>query len=194
MRRQPTRIIDPAGHAQTRREQRLGGITERSLEREQERQARFDRTPPSLISATLGPWFRENIGSSGAGNYSMRLQYLVTHSTSAATFGTTGTGLELTTQGSPGKVVAGMLYSSVDVTAGTATLGVQIDNGSTQELGDIVLSSSNPRSIVYRLGWRRGIPFASGETVEPVIVADGSFVPTTADLVAFLVIAWEEPR
>lgn len=191
--RRPERMIDPSIGRRIR-EQRLGSVPESALVRQDEKQDRYDRMPPQLISATLGPWFRENIGSSGAGNYSMRLQYLVTHSTSAATVGTTGTGLELTTQGSPGKVVAGMLYASTDVTAGTAALGVQIDNGTRQELGDIVLSTSNPRSIVYRIGWRGGIPFASGQTVEPVIIADGSFAPTTADLVAFLVIAWEEPR
>jgi hypothetical protein len=187
------RLITPGSAGRQLREQRLGGITERSLEREQEKLDRYDSVPPWTISAQLGPWFREDIGSSGAGTYAMRLMYLVTHSTSAATVGTTGTGVEVTVQGSPGRVVAGMLYSSVNVTAGTATLAVQIDNGTAQPLGDIVLSTATPRSIVSRLGWRRGIPFAAGQTVEPAIIADGSFAPTTADLVAYLVIAWEEP-
>lgn len=191
--RRRERMINPAIGPRIR-ETRLGGVPESALVRQDEKQDRYDRMPPQLLSAQLGPWFREDIGSAGAATYGMRLMYLVTHSTSAATVGTTGTGVDVTVQGSPGRVVAGMLYSSVNVTAGTATLGVQIDNGTVQRLGDIVLSTSVPRSIVYRIGWERGIPFASGETVEPVIIADGSFAPTTADLVAYLVIAWEEPR
>jgi hypothetical protein len=176
------------------RETRLGSVPESALVRQDEKQDRYDRQPPLLIPMTLGPWFRENVGSTGAGNYGMRRLVLVTHSTTAADFGTTGSGVEASMQGSPGKVVAAELFASADVTADGVTLGVMIDNGTPQALGDIALSTVQPRSIVYRLGWSRGIPFASGQTVEPVLIVTGGLAPTTLDMVASLSIMWEEPR
>jgi hypothetical protein len=175
------RIVDPRGIGQSIREQRAGAIPESQIRRELQKQERYDRQTPFITSVSLGPWFRENIGSAGAATYGMRLMVLESTTTLMAS----GTGIELK-QGSPGRIIGGMLFSS-------ATMSVQLDSGSGRPLSDVVLNTTNDRSIVYRLGWDGGIPFAAGQTIEPVIVADASFAPTTADLAAWLFIAWEEP-
>ena len=182
------RIVDPRGIGQSIREQRAGAIPEKVIRREQERQSRYDQPTPLITSATIGPFFRENIGGAGAATYGMRLMALDTTTTLSAS----GAGLELK-QGSPGRIIGGMLYSSTIVTAGSATLAVLLDSGTAMPMSDAVLNTTNSRSIVYRLGWRHGIDFATGQTVEPAIISDASFAPTTADLVAYLFIAWEDP-
>lgn len=187
-RREVQRINDPAGIGLSIREERLGGLSERLLRDLIERVNRFDRLNPNIAYGTQGPWFRENVGSTGAGNYSMRLMTLDTTTSLAAT----GAGVDIK-QGSPGRVTGATIVCSTNVTAGSTTVGVLVDNGTGQPLTDIVLNTTNPRTFTYRVGWKRGIPFAAGQTIEPVLITAGSFLPITADIAVLLHVGWEEP-
>jgi hypothetical protein len=143
--------------------------------------------PNTYYDATIGPWFRENVGSGGAADYGMRLPV----PDSSTTFVATGVGIEVK-QGNAGRIRGGLLWTSTDRTAGTVTLGVKVNNqASAVPLTGIVINGTNLRSISALLPWNDSIPFAAGDVIEANLIVDAAWTPTTADATAILFVTYE---
>jgi hypothetical protein len=143
--------------------------------------------PNTYYDATIGPWFRENVGSGGAADYGMRLPV----PDSSTAFVATGVGIEVK-QGTAGRIRGGILWTSTDRTAGTTTLGVKVNNqASAVPLTGIVINGTNLRSISMLLPWEDSIPFAAGDVIEANLIVDAAWTPTTADATALLFVTYE---
>lgn len=189
-------FIDPAGHGRGLREQRLGSIPERDLADEQRRQGRYEWQTPLILTATLGPFFREDVPA--AGTQTMRLLALGASSTNAAVdnliYNASAGGSSSFRLANAMRVIGGYLHTPSTITAGSATLGVRLDTSDVRLISDAVLTPANTIGQVAMLGWRRGYQVAAGQTITPVIVTSSDFAPATADISAWLVLAWEEPQ
>lgn len=169
-----------------------------ALERERAQQNRFlgDQTRPLMLQTwTLGPFQRENPAASGDATYLMRV-----FNASAATTLAMETGDYVLRVA--GKIVGGQLWASADRTAGSATLAAQISyagvatsvvfpeaiiDGGTELDGTTVL-----RRAAFHRPWANGVRFAAGSLLRAQVAIAG-WTPNTADFVAFLVVAFEDP-
>jgi hypothetical protein len=195
MRRPPERIIDPRNVGRIIRSKRLGTVTERDLVKGQQRLGRHGEVQPFILTASLGPWYRDNVPAA-SGPVSMRLMHLATSSTNPAVANViynTGTGADFTMV-NPGRVVGAAILSSTDVTAGNALAAVYVNSTTMTTITDCELNTTYTMSRVAWLGWKRGIPFAAGNTIEAVVYTPGTFTPITADMQVTLFVAWEEPN
>lgn len=194
MRRPVERIIDPRNIGRITRAKRLGSVTEHDLLDGQERLGRSGHHHPFILTASLGPWYRENVPAA-SGSVAMRLLNLATSSTNPAVVNAmynTGTGADFVMV-NPGRVVGAAIYTSSAVTAGKATAGVVINSTTFQAITDCEINLTYTMSRLSWLGWTRGIPFAAGNSIEAAIYTPGTYTPTTADMQVTLFVAWEEP-
>ena len=194
MKRPVERVIDPRNVGRIIRGKRLGSVTERDLLDGQNRLSRSGQQHPFILTASLGPWHRENVPAA-AGIATMRLLQLATSSTNPAVASlvyNTGTGADFVMV-NPGRVVGASIFSSSAVTAGNALAGVYINSADYVTITDCELNTTYTMSRLAWLGWARGIPFAAGNSIEAVIYTPGTFTPTTADMQVTLFVAWEEP-
>jgi hypothetical protein len=193
--RRDDRYLNPRGIGQGIREEKLGAIPERDLRREQEKQGRYEWQTPLILTATLGPWFREDV--SAGGTQTMRLLALGTSSTNAAVdnliYNAAAGGSSSFLMQNPVRVIGMAIHTPSTITAGSATGAVRLDTTDVRPISDCVLTSTDTIGKTAWLGWRRGIPVAAGQTITPVIVTSSSFLPVTADISAWLFIAWQEP-
>lgn len=195
MRRPIERVIDPRNIGRIVRSKRLGGITERDLLEGQRRLGRSGHDHPFILTASIGPWYRENVPAAG-GIVTMRLLFLATSSTNPATDNTmynSGTGVDITVANA-GRVVGAMIVSGSAVTAGNAIAAVLINSSASHTITDCEINLTHTTTRMSWLGWRRGIPFAAGDTIEAIIYTPNTFTPTTADMQVTLFVAWDEPE
>ena len=194
MRRPVERVIDPRNVGRIIRAKRLGSVTERDLLDGQARLGRSGSTHPFILTASVGPWYRENVPAA-SGAVTMRFLQLATSSTNpavAATVYNTGTGADLVMV-SAGRIVGASIFSSTAISAGSAKAAVYINSATNLTIPDCVINTTYTMSRMAWLGWTRGIPFAAGNSIEAIVTTDASFAPTTADLQVTLFVAWEEP-
>jgi hypothetical protein len=193
--RRDDRYLNPRGIGQGIREEKLGAIPERDLRREQEKQGRYEWQTPLILTATLGPWFREDV--SAGGTQTMRLLALGTSSTNAAVdnliYNAAAGGSSGFKLNNPVRVTAMSLHTPSTITAGSATGGVRLDTSDVRLIADCVLNATDTIGKLAVLGWDHGHRVAAGQTITPVIVTSSDFLPTTADISAWLVLEWEEP-
>lgn len=158
------------------------------------------RTPDRrrvVVCTTLGPFYREDVGSVGAASYSTRLAT----PTALGTFSSAALGYRAAMSG---VVVRGYLWSNAARSAGSCYLQVVVRDGSgtatTYPLTDCVLDgAAHPESGYTRsqmasqfLAISDGIPYAAGDQIDVRFVTDAGWTPTTADMSAQIVIAETE--
>lgn len=198
MRRDRIRTSDPAAPAQKHVLDRLGVDTQPDYRRrDRDNTVRTPEQTRVVVCATLGPFFRENVGDAGAGSYSVRLAT----PTALGTFSSTTIGYRAA---SAGVVVRGYLWSNAARTLGSCYLRVRITDGSATatdyDLTDCALDgTAHPETGYTRsqvvsqyLTLADGIPYAAGDLIEVRFVTDASWAPTTADMGAQLVVAETE--
>lgn len=179
------RQIDPKAPLEQGQLERLGWLPQAEVVARLERlEAQIGR-PLILYTWTVGPYYREDIGSAGAASYTTRA----------------GTPAGISTWGStaiaevapwPGLVIAGWLWSSAPRTGGTAWLRVRITQGGVNtdyDLTECALDGGTDewgnvrtQTAVAYLDPPQGIPFAAGDLIDARIVTDASWAPTTADM------------
>lgn len=200
MRRDRLRTADPFAVAEKTTLDRLGVDTQSDHRRRaRDNNVRTPDTRRVVVCTTLGPFYREDVGSSGAGGYATRLMV----PSAAGTFASTSTtfGYRAATAG---VVVRGYLWSSAARAAGSCYLQVRITDGggttTAYDLTDCALDGAahpesgytrNQRAAQY-LSLSGGIPYGSGDTIDVRFVTDAGWSPTTSDVAAQLVIAEEE--
>lgn len=91
------------------------------------------------------------------------------------------------------RVIGGFLHTPSIITAGSATLGVRLGTSEIHYFSDAVLDAANTIGVVARISWRRGIVVPAGQSITPVVATSSGWLPTSADLQASLIVAWEDP-
>jgi hypothetical protein len=200
MRRDRLRTSSPFAPSEKHVLDRLGVDTQSDLRR-RDRDSNV-RTPDRrrvVVCTTLGPFFREDVGGSGAGAYDTRL----IAPNAAATFNSTTTALGYRAA-TAGVVVRAYLWSNAARSAGSCLVRVRITDGSATttdyDFTDCVLDgAAHPESGYTRdqrasqyLSLSDGIPYAAGDLITVRFVTDAGWAPTTADCGAQIVCAETE--
>lgn len=191
------RVIDPAQEIELQVAERLGHVTPRDLVEQLNASERYDRPAQRFVTIEVGPWSREDIGSSGNATYSMRLPT----PTAAATFGSTTLELPMARDG---WVRGALLWLSTARTGGTATAAVRIEDGAgavNYTLTDCVINGSVETGPTFArvddaaMVWtpiNAAYPFARGATIRGAVVTAGTFGPTTAEAGLKLYVAFAD--
>jgi hypothetical protein len=179
------RQIDPRAPLDEGNLAALGWESQAELLARLEELRAFLASPVLLYTWTVGPYFRENIGSVGAASYTTR----AATPTDVTSWQTTAIA-EVAPW--PGLIIAGWLWSNQARTAGSAWLRVRITqggintdydltecalDGGTDEWGNV-----RTQTACAYLDPPQGIPFAAGALLDARIVCDATFAPTTADM------------
>lgn len=186
------RIIDPRAPLEQGRLEALGWEPQAALLERLERLQEFLASPLVLFTWTVGPYFRENIGSAGAGSYTTRAATPI----DVTSWQTTAIA-EMAPW--PGLVIAGWLWSNQARTGGSAWLRVRITQGGVNTDYDLIecaldgqtdeWGNVRTQTACAYLDPPQGIPFAAGDLIDARIVCDASFAPTTADMACKLLAA-----
>jgi hypothetical protein len=145
-------------------------------------------TTTNIISqptTTLGPWFAEDLAGT-ASDRAMALQYMPT---------TTSVGQAGTSEGNEfkmpkaGRVVGAFLNANAARTAGTATLRVSVA-GTPAAFASAACVLDGTVTTAISAWDDAGPTFTSGQVVRPTITT-ASWTPTTADVMAWLVVRFD---
>lgn len=183
------RLIDPSETVRRDAERRLGVKTQAAIERGIKRTARAGSPPVGDHPEHSLYWFRANVGASGDAAYLGRVG--VPSSDSAWAMANQPLVLP-----AAGRIVGGYLWSSDTVTTGKCQLRARlIDPNRTTDIDipGVALTLQFPTSVSYRMPWGKcaGYAFQANTTIEGRFVTSSSFAPTTIDVGAIILVAFD---
>lgn len=183
----PSRLIPPVQSLEQYANERLGLMQQRDIVQEIEEAGRRTPVTPSIPVVNFGPWYRANVGASGDAAYTLRIG---TPSSDSA-WAMTPRPLPMPMAG---RVMGGFIWASGVVTAGTATLQVQIvDTVGTRNIviPDCALDAVTWTSAASQFLVDSTIRFSRTATIQPRILTAGTLAPTTLDMGAIVFVQFD---
>ncbi len=185
-----SRLIDPTHDLERAADAQHGvatmGDLRRQVEQGQKLDAEFSRTQTYLYHETVEFYLHDVPANATT---AMRQLFLLSTTTLRAD-------VVVLHFGRPGKIISIRLMTNADITAGTATPRITIDDGAFSTAYDITGCELNATTFasgnVHVFPWDTAPEFSSNDVMQVLITTDVAFLPITADMKCYVTMGYTD--